>query len=59
MTKKITEQEMIVNTFVWMAGKLFKYLSLYTPKCGSVEGVVVTNDKDYLDYCNKYKGSKK
>ena len=52
--KKPTEQELAMQTLCWMAGMLFERLFLYTPKCGSVEGIVMTNDKEYLDYCSKF-----
>jgi len=52
--KKTTKQEREMQTVCWLAGKLFEHLSLYTPKCGSIEGVVMTNDKEYLDYCSKF-----
>ena len=52
--KTPTEEELAMQTLCWMAGMLFDHLSLYTPKCGSVEGIVMTNDKEYLDHCNKF-----
>lgn len=52
--KKPTEQKLIEQTLFWMGGKMFEHLYLYTPKCGSVEGIVMTNDKEYLDYCSKF-----